>query len=1120
MNPHACKRDGFCAIPGLLLRWWYVMPRQQHKWSESILGIWRLNLAILSVAFLVLSPIWFSVQAQTSLETRTFRIGVQASAGATRALEEWRTTEAILNAASARENLPYAFSIVPEVSSSITDSLRAGRLDLLLTDPAAFVVAEVGFGARALLSTARIINGRSVDQTGALIFTRADAPINSLVDLQGRRVMAVAATDFSGWWLAAQEFRRFRLEPMDHLGEVLFSGGNEREVVYAVQSGLVDAGVIRAGALEELANAGAIALSDFRPISLQPADGFPYWSSTPLYPERVLSALPSVPDPVLSIVINTLLELDVNTDATGQNGTIAWQAPANYQGVHDLLISLRAPPYENYIWQAIVRIYHLYRWPIYAFVLVTLGSLVFLAYQARKNWLYAEVSRNVLKSESRSKVFYRNAIEEHTVFCMLTRDGMISHANERFCELADQSRSSLLGQELSAFLSERDQAVLADEIQEAMALKTPWNGHLRIHKSNNSYSWAQCTVIPVTGVEDQLSEIALVATDMTSTQQDVVEHTFNDTLELIEDPVIVLEPKTLSLTYCNRAADEILIKNRVGGDWKDRPIEELITHDDLKALRMRCEAVVEGPQRRITWEVDTKDERSYEISLEYVLPDMDAPSLVVMYRDVTERKAAERAKNEFVSTVSHELRTPLTSMKGALKIASSGMVGEVPEKMQDLLGMAARNTDRLVTLINDILDLEKIEAMKMPFNLEKLEMEEVISQAVAANSFYAQKFNVTLEIDIDDTSAPYVTMGDKDRLLQVMDNLLSNAAKFSHEGGVVKISLFRYKDWIRMSVRDFGTGIPQSSQTKIFDKFVQSDSSDSRSKGGTGLGLAIVKPIIEAHNGAISFHSTENVGTEFYVDLPRVDGEAVSKVDVLESPIVPHFIGNKTEEESLSTLTSSMLVQEFEKRLRRSGWGTELEAGRVTTNQILNGSGVLGHAIAINLLNSDCRTLISELIDLKKIDNSPVFILEAELGQVSETVPQNNVRGSQVILDWVHSIPRLLKMDDDAEALPLRILLIFEETIQAVAREFIVVDRVGDIEKALGMLDIHSYDLILDLRETEKDCTALVMPTTSGTLADELPMTLFAGQKTNPDIAMGVVSKFSRRSDGRARRTS
>lgn len=1081
----------------------------------------RLYLKRISLACLIImmSSIWWAPQAQTKKDVETIRIVVQATMGATRTLEAWSATEAVLNGASVENDLPYRFAIVPESVDTIKSAVDSGRADLLLTDAASFVVAEVDYGARAILSTARIVEGRSIDQSGALIFARAEDPYEQLSDLQGRDVMAVAHNDFNGWWLAAQEFRRFRLEPDEHLGQILFSGGNEREVVYAVQSGLVQAGVIQAGALEQLAAAGVVDLGDFRPISQQIIEDFPFWTSTKLYPDRVLSAMPGVPDPVLSLIINTLLDLETDEAAALTQDNIVWQAPDNYQAVHELLVSLRAPPYENYIWQAIVRIYSIYKLPIIAVALAIVASLTFLAYQARKNWVLAEARRNILKSESRSKVFYRSAIEEHTVFCMLTRDGRISHVNERFCELAGQNRTAIIGKELSALLSEKDKSVLAGDVKESMDLNTPWNGHLRIQKSDGRYSWAQCTVIPVIGLEDQLSEVALVATDMTSTQQDVVEGTFNDTLELIEDAVVVFNPSTFKITYCNRAADEMLVKNRMGGKWKDRPIPDLITREDFDALKLRCETVREGPQRRVHWEVDTKDDISYEISLEYVEPELDDPSMVVMYRDVTERKAAERAKSEFVSTVSHELRTPLTSMKGALKMASSGMVGEVPDKMKNLLDMAGRNTDRLVTLINDILDLEKIEAKKMIFNLDRLDMVEVIEQAIEANNFYADKYKVSLVPLIDDADAPYITLGDHDRMMQVMDNLMSNASKFSHEGGEVHISLFRHENWLRMSVRDFGTGIPEASQEKIFDKFVQSDSSDTRAKGGTGLGLAIVKPIVESHNGAISFHSKEGLGTEFFVDLPRVDGDEVSSVVKPGGLVVSSFSECEENESDVSSLTSSQLVQEFEKRLRRSGWATELEAGRVTTHQILSGSGVLGHAIAISLLDNQCRRLISDLIEIGIISNAPVYIMEATMENASSTMAEDDRRGTQVLSDWIKKFPYVIAPESE-EKPNINVLLISTEDVESSFGELVKVTRVEDAMQANALFEIDDYDLVLNLRETDNDCTGLILPTKTGCLFSELPMTIFAGQKTAKDTSMGVVTKFGNRIGSGRSRTS
>lgn len=169
-----------------------------------------------------------------------------------------------------------------------------------------------------------------------------------------------------------------------------------------------------------------------------------------------------------------------------------------------------------------------------------------------------------------------------------------------------------------------------------------------------------------------LTEIAIVASDVTQTRSGVSEKRFNNALELIQDQVIVLRPGSYEMMYVNTSAEQLLITERMGGDWRGKKSSDFITADDFAALKMRAEATIAGPKRRVTWEVTGKYDVTYEISLEYVQPDQDEPRLVIIYRDISERKAVEKAKNEFIATVSHELRTPLTSMKGALGLATSG----------------------------------------------------------------------------------------------------------------------------------------------------------------------------------------------------------------------------------------------------------------------------------------------------------------------------------------------------------------------------------------------------------------------------------------------------------------
>lgn len=234
-------------------------------------------------------------------------------------------------------------------------------------------------------------------------------------------------------------------------------------------------------------------------------------------------------------------------------------------------------------------------------------------------------------------------------------------------------------------------------------------------------------------------------------------------------------------------------------------------------------------------------------------------------QDITERQRNEQMKNEFVSAVSHELRTPLTSISGALKLMSSGALGEIPEKSRTMLDIAYKNSQRLTLLINDLLDMEKLLAGKMNFSLKLQPLLPLLERAVYENQTYADQYQVTLQLN--NPVADVNVLLDEQRFLQVMANLLSNAAKFSPAGEMIKISMEARDNQVRVIVADRGAGIPLEFQPRIFRKFSQADSSDSRKKGGTGLGLAISKELLENMSASISFESIPGVGTSFHIDI-------------------------------------------------------------------------------------------------------------------------------------------------------------------------------------------------------------------------------------------------------------
>lgn len=265
----------------------------------------------------------------------------------------------------------------------------------------------------------------------------------------------------------------------------------------------------------------------------------------------------------------------------------------------------------------------------------------------------------------------------------------------------------------------------------------------------------------------------------------------------------------------------------------------------------------------------TGQELTLELSINpMALGERQLYSLII--HDVSARKRMDKLKREFISTVSHELRTPLTSIRGALSLAVSGKLGELPTKVEQLLDIARNNAERLGRLVNDILDIDKLEFGQLQLQLQCLPIYKLLEQALEHNQGYASRYGISLQL-VSPLAQPeqYCVEADSDRLLQVMSNLLSNAIKFSHgHGEEVRVELTIEGNSARVAVQDQGAGIPEEFRARIFQKFAQADGSNTRHHEGTGLGLSICKIIIERLGGTIGFHSHEGQGSCFYFTLP------------------------------------------------------------------------------------------------------------------------------------------------------------------------------------------------------------------------------------------------------------
>lgn len=341
-------------------------------------------------------------------------------------------------------------------------------------------------------------------------------------------------------------------------------------------------------------------------------------------------------------------------------------------------------------------------------------------------------------------------------------------------------------------------------------------------------------------------------------------NTVMESIITIDKNGIILEFNPAAETTFNYKDDEVIGKSiniLVPDDMKgkhDQYINHFIETGDAKII---------GAERQTI--ARKQDGSLFPIMLTISELKLNGQLLFVgVIRDISKQLKADEIKDNFISVVSHELRTPLTSILGSLTLVNSGKLGTLNEKLSTVIDIATRNSKHLLMLINDILDVEKISSGKMEFVFKNINIMTLINDAIENNQSYADKYQVRFKIT-NHTNDTFIH-ADIGRMMQVMANLLSNAAKYSpkNETITIDISIADKEETVRVSVSDKGSGIPEEFRDKVFERFTQSNSSTTREVGGTGLGLNIAKSIIEKHQGSVDFHTKENHGTTFYFDLP------------------------------------------------------------------------------------------------------------------------------------------------------------------------------------------------------------------------------------------------------------
>lgn len=463
--------------------------------------------------------------------------------------------------------------------------------------------------------------------------------------------------------------------------------------------------------------------------------------------------------------------------------------------------------------------------------------------------------------------------------------------------------------------------------------------------------------------------------------------------------------------------------------------------------------------------------------------------------DITERKEAETRVSEFYSTVSHELRTPLTSIHASLRLIEGGIAGEVPAKVARLVGIARNESDRLIRLINDILDIRKLEAGRLELKVKSVDVRDLVDHAFSAAQGMAQEAGISLEHQIMFNGK---IKCDHDRIVQILANFLSNAIKFSTSGSKVILDVERTTSMVRFSVSDEGEGIPEGEMHKLWGRFQQLDSSDTRQKGGTGLGLAISKGLAEQHGGSVGVASEVGRGTTFWVELPILEQSARATASDLKSYALAHVLMVEDDQE-LSKLMKHML--------RKEGFDIDVAGSLKEADEFLQEFTPRAIILDINLPDGNGLAWLRD----KQAKNSQFAIPTVVLSGNDRTQAEF---GTPMIIDWLikpvedKQLERALRLAvRNKGAVRAKVLIVEDdsstrELIKHQVNQFPVeiveaVDGLGALAAAkkecpdLIILDIgvpapDGFDIIENLRKGDSRSTPLIVYTSRDLSKDEM----------------------------------
>ncbi len=854
------------------------MKRDNHLLQNLI------HLTIFLILILTISPAGATEQ--------TLYIGVLAHEGhENETAIEWEPTAQYLT-----KSIPeLTFKVKTLHRNAVQEAIDEHEIDFIVTDPALYVHLEADHSVTRIATLESLWNNEPYTQISAVLFTTSDqSDINNIADIRNK-VFATTSDTCFGHIIAKKEMMDKGIDPEKDIADHIYVSSGTKVVTKVVQKE-ADVGVVRSGVLESMVSKGELDIKNIKILDQKNNEAFPLIHSTALYPEWTFSKTKYVTDDNARSVASALYSIPPDSNAARAARYYSWTIPLNYEPVRDCLKELGLPPYKDYgsfTFMDVVRNY----WYVILLIIISITIMAYSLYNIKnKNRLLKE---HILEKERVEHQLNERAKETGCLYNISKTMEQAASINEGLEKVTDIIPTGWQYTDITCARITFNEETFQTPNYQDTSWKIQQDMILHQKDGHNQGIIEVCYLENMAFkdeepfLEEEIKLLGAIAESLgVYIEKKIMEKQLIERNSELENIIRALPTGVVLIDEQNH---EIISANPLALEMFGMEKEEIagkICHKFIcPAEKGKCPITDLGQEVDHSERTLIRADRSEMPILKSVVHiNLNGKKcLLESFIDISDLKEAQqeslnakiaaeasnRSKSEFLANMSHELRTPLNSIIGFSEILLDGTFGELNEKQAKYIGNVYDSGKHLLNLINDILDLSKVEAGRMELHYEEVKVHPVFEEIKSIISPLANKKEITLESTIEEGLVTIDT--DRGKFKQILFNLVSNAIKFTPDSGKVSINATTNNDMALITVTDTGIGIPEEDQKKLFNPFQQLDASTTREYQGTGLGLALVKKFTQLHGGDVWLESKDGEGSTFGFSIP------IKNKDVIES---------------------------------------------------------------------------------------------------------------------------------------------------------------------------------------------------------------------------------------------